>query len=99
MPERRLFDSYGRIADDLRISVTDRCNFRCVYCMPADGLDWLPRDDVLSFEEIMRVVRVLADCGVDTIRLTGGEPLVRSELEELVGMIFAEFPDIDLSMT
>src|SRR5207253_5017829 len=100
MPERRLFDSYGRIADDLRISVTDRCNFRCIYCMPAEGLKWLARDDLLRFEEIARVARIFVDrYGVRTIRITGGEPLVRVKVEELVGMINAIDPTLDITMT
>ncbi|HSO93833.1 MAG TPA: GTP 3',8-cyclase MoaA [Candidatus Dormibacteraeota bacterium] len=87
-PRVVLRDTFGRIADDLRISVTDRCNFRCIYCMPAAGLPWIPRDEVLSFEEITRVTRILvSDCGVRTIRLTGGEPLVRKGIEELTAMI------------
>jgi cyclic pyranopterin phosphate synthase len=95
-----LRDTFGRVADDLRISVTDRCNFRCVYCMPAAGLPWLNRDQVLSFEEIVRVTRILVDdCGVRTIRLTGGEPLVRRGIEDLTGMIAALDPAIDLAMT
>ena len=95
-----LRDTFGRVADDLRISVTDRCNFRCVYCMPAAGLPWLNRDQVLSFEEIVRVTRILVDdCGVRTIRLTGGEPLVRRGIEDLTGMIAALDPTIDLAMT
>ena len=95
-----LRDTFGRVADDLRISVTDRCNFRCVYCMPAAGLPWLGRDQVLSFEEVVRVTRILVeDCGVRTIRLTGGEPLVRRGIEDLTGMIAALDPSIDLAMT
>src|SRR5436853_113823 len=91
---------FGRIADDLRISVTDRCNFRCVYCMPAAGLPWLARDDVLSFEEIVRVTRILVDqCGVRTIRLTGGEPLVRKGIEDLTGMIAGIDGELDIAMT
>ena len=66
-----LLDSFDRSGTDLRISVTDRCNFRCVYCMPPEGLDWLPREEVLSFEEILRLTGVLVGCGIDTIRLTG----------------------------
>src|SRR5499427_2939946 len=66
-----LLDSFGRVADDLRVSVTDRCNFRCTYCMPAEGLDWLRREEILSFEEIARLVGVLAHLGVDEVRLTG----------------------------
>jgi cyclic pyranopterin phosphate synthase len=67
--------------------------------MPADGLDWLPRDDVLSFEEALRLVRILVSCGIDTVRVTGGEPLVRAQVEKLVAMISGEFPQLDLSMT
>ncbi|HEV3231099.1 MAG TPA: GTP 3',8-cyclase MoaA, partial [Candidatus Dormibacteraeota bacterium] len=94
-----LVDRFGRIADDLRLSVTDRCNFRCVYCMPAEGLRWLPREEVLTFEEQLRLVRLFAALGVRTVRLTGGEPLVRADLPELVAMIAGALPDVDLSMT
>jgi cyclic pyranopterin phosphate synthase len=79
--------------------VTDRCNFRCVYCMPAEGLDWLPRDEVLSFEEMARLVRIFVGLGVETVRITGGEPLVRSSVEDLVAMISTAHPGIDISMT
>ncbi|HZV48761.1 MAG TPA: GTP 3',8-cyclase MoaA [Candidatus Dormibacteraeota bacterium] len=97
---RVLRDSYGRVADDLRISVTDRCNFRCIYCMPAEGLRWLARDDILSFEEIHRLARIFVQrYGVRTIRLTGGEPLVRVRIEELVAMIHRLDPDLDITMT
>jgi GTP 3',8-cyclase len=100
MPNRRLVDSYGRVADDLRISVTDRCNFRCIYCMPAEGLKWLKREDILRYEEIVRLARIFVErYGVRTIRLTGGEPLVRVKLEELVGMINAIDPTLDITMT
>ena len=75
-----LVDSWGREIRSLRVSVTDKCNFRCTYCMPAEGLEWLPKPEVLSFEEIARLVGVLAGMGVDEVRLTGGEPLVRREL-------------------
>jgi cyclic pyranopterin phosphate synthase len=95
-----LLDSYGRIADDLRVSVTDRCNFRCIYCMPAEGLKWLARDDILRFEEIERLTRLFVTrYGVRTIRLTGGEPLVRMHLEELVARINAIDPTLDITMT
>ncbi|MBO0708865.1 MAG: GTP 3',8-cyclase MoaA [Candidatus Dormibacteraeota bacterium] len=98
--ERVLLDSYGRRADDLRISVTDRCNFRCVYCMPAEGLHWLKREDILRFEEIARLARLFVRrYGVRTIRLTGGEPLVRVGIEDLVGMIGELAPDLDITMT
>src|SRR5213595_963067 len=78
-----LVDAWGRAIASLRVSVTDKCNFRCTYCMPAEGLEWLPRQEVLSFEEIERLVRVLARMGVREVRLTGGEPLVRRDLPEL----------------
>src|SRR5438105_5772215 len=98
--EAVLRDSYGRIADDLRISVTDRCNFRCIYCMPAEGLKWLAREDILRFEEIHRLTRLFVDrYGVRTIRLTGGEPLVRVKIEELVEMIDSISPTLDIPMT
>ncbi|MHB8512082.1 MAG: GTP 3',8-cyclase MoaA, partial [Actinomycetota bacterium] len=93
-----LVDSFGRVADDLRISVTDRCNFRCTYCMPAEGLAWVPRDQVLRFEEIDRLVGIFRSLGVHTIRLTGGEPLLRRDLHVLVRMI-ADRGVPDLSMT
>ena len=92
-------DSWGREIRSLRVSVTDKCNFRCRYCMPAEGLDWLERDELLSFEEIERLVGVLASMGVDEIRLTGGEPLVRRDLPALVGLL-ARTPGVrDLSLT
>jgi len=95
-----LRDSYGRVADDLRISITDRCNFRCIYCMPAEGLKWLNREDLLRFEEITRLARIFVErYGVRTIRITGGEPLVRVKVEELVGMINAIDPALDITMT
>ena len=95
---RSLIDSFGRVHRDLRISVTDRCNFRCRYCMPADGLEWLPREELLSFEEIERVARLMVErYGISSIRLTGGEPTVRARLTTLVRML-AVLP-VDLSMT
>jgi GTP 3',8-cyclase len=95
-----LRDTYGRVADDLRISITDRCNFRCIYCMPAEGLKWLKRDDLLRFEEIARLARLFVErYGVRTIRITGGEPLVRIKVEELVGMINEVDPTLDITMT
>ena len=81
----QLVDPFGRTVRDLRISVTDRCNFRCQYCMPAEGMQWLPREEILSFEEIERFARICINYfGFDGIRLTGGEPLVRAHLPELV---------------
>jgi cyclic pyranopterin phosphate synthase len=94
-----LEDAHGRRIGDVRVSVTDRCNFRCQYCMPADGLPWLDRHAVLSFEEIERLVRLLASMGVGDVRLTGGEPLVRRDFPRLVGML-AGVPGLhDLSLT
>jgi cyclic pyranopterin phosphate synthase len=83
-----LIDAFGRVHTDLRISVTDRCNLRCSYCMPAEVV-FLPREELLTYEEIARVARVAAGLGVRTIRLTGGEPLVRRDIDALVGMLVA----------
>jgi len=95
----QLTDSWGREIKSVRVSVTDKCNFRCTYCMPAEGLEWLARAEVLSFEEIARLVSVLARVGVDEVRLTGGEPLVRRELPVLVRLL-ADTPGVrDLSLT
>jgi GTP 3',8-cyclase len=94
-----LVDSWGRAIESLRVSVTDKCNFRCTYCMPAEGLEWLPKREVLSFEEIERLVRALARMGVREVRLTGGEPLVRRDLPELVRMLAAVPGVDDLSLT
>ena len=94
-----LVDGFGREIKSLRVSVTDKCNFRCTYCMPAEGLEWLPKSEILTFEEIARLVRLMAAMGVGEIRLTGGEPLVRRELPELVAML-AVTPGVeDLSLT
>ena len=87
MAREPLRDGHGRLIGDLRVSVTDRCNFRCQYCMPAEGLPWLERSEILTFEEIARLVAVLASMGVGDIRLTGGEPLVRREFPHLVAML------------
>ncbi|MDH3301394.1 MAG: GTP 3',8-cyclase MoaA [Acidimicrobiia bacterium] len=93
-----LVDRFGRIHTDLRISVTDRCNFRCQYCMPSEGMIWLDRSDVLTFEEIERLARLLVErAGVESIRLTGGEPTVRAGLPVLIEKLAAL--DVDLSMT
>ena len=93
-----LVDTFGRVADDLRVSVTDKCNFRCTYCMPAEGLQWLPREEILSFEEIERIAALLVRrYGVEGIRLTGGEPTVRAHLPVLVEKLAAL--GVDLSMT
>jgi GTP 3',8-cyclase len=99
MPLEPLRDGHGRLIGDLRVSVTDRCNFRCQYCMPAEGLPWLDRDEILRFEEIVRIVRLLSEMGVHDVRLTGGEPLVRRGFPSLVGML-SSIPGVhDLSVT
>jgi GTP 3',8-cyclase len=82
-----LVDGHGRRINDLRVSVTDRCNFRCQYCMPAEGLPWLQREEILSFEEIERLVALLARMGIEDVRLTGGEPLVRRDFPTLAAML------------
>jgi cyclic pyranopterin phosphate synthase len=93
-----LVDGFGRVHRDLRISVTDRCNFRCTYCMPAEGLPWLPRQDLLTYEELTRIARVCVErFGFDGIRLTGGEPTVRAHLPVLVEQLSAL--GVDLSLT
>lgn len=92
-----LVDGHGRSIRDLRLSVTDRCNFRCQYCMPAEGLPWLERDAVLRFEEIARIVALVAQMGIRSVRLTGGEPLVRRDFPRLASLI-APLVD-DLSVT
>ncbi len=94
-----LRDSWGREIKSVRVSVTDKCNFRCTYCMPAEGLQWLGREEILSFEEIARLVKVLARLGVDEVRLTGGEPLVRRDLPVLVGLLARTEGVRDLSLT
>jgi cyclic pyranopterin phosphate synthase len=94
-----LRDSWNREIHSVRVSVTDKCNFRCRYCMPAEDLEWLPREEVLSYEEVARLVRVLAAMGVGEVRLTGGEPLVRRELPVLVSLL-SDIPGVrDLSLT
>jgi cyclic pyranopterin phosphate synthase len=94
----QLIDGFGRVHRDLRISVTDRCNFRCTYCMPEEGLDWVPREDVLTFEEIERFAGIMVDrFGVSSIRLTGGEPTVRAHLPVLVAKLAAL--DCELALT
>jgi cyclic pyranopterin phosphate synthase len=99
MDSEPLIDGHGRLIGDLRVSVTDRCNFRCQYCMPAEGLPWLERGEVLTFEEITRLVALLSSMGVHDIRLTGGEPLVRRDFPRLASML-AGLPHVhDLSLT
>jgi cyclic pyranopterin phosphate synthase len=96
--EGPLVDRYGRVHDDLRISVTDRCNLRCVYCMPEEGMTFQARETLLSFDEITRVARVARGLGVTSLRITGGEPLVRKGLPSLIGRLAAlGFDDIALT--
>jgi len=94
-----IVDRFGRPLRNLRLSVTDRCNLRCSYCMPEEEYAWLPRGDILTFEEITRLIDVFADLGVDKVRLTGGEPLLRRDLPRLVTMIAAEPRIRDLAIT
>ena len=97
--EGSLLDTFGRIADDLRISVTDRCNFRCTYCMPAEGLQWLPKDELLTFEELTRLLTLFVRLGVRGLKITGGEPTIRADLPTLAGMFRQAGPDLDISIT
>src|SRR6185436_17354858 len=92
-------DTLGRPMRDLRISVTDRCNFRCTYCMPFDEYQWIQRNEVLSFEEIARIAKLFLDFGIEKVRLTGGEPLVRKDLHQLIARLTAiqGLPDITLT--
>jgi GTP 3',8-cyclase len=94
-----IVDGFGRTIGDLRISVTDRCNFRCAYCMPPEGLPWTPDGDLLDFEEITRIASIFVACGVTSIKLTGGEPLVRHHLERLVGALRQLDETLDISLT
>ena len=94
-----LRDGHGRLIGDLRVSVTDRCNFRCQYCMPAEGLPWLERTEILTFEEIARLVSLFGNMGVHDVRLTGGEPLVRKQFPQLAGMLAQIDAVHDLSVT
>jgi len=95
---RPLVDSFGRVHTDLRISVTDRCNFRCTYCMPEEGMQWLPREELLTFEELERIARLMVERhGIRSIRLTGGEPTVRAHLPVLVAKLAALPTDLALT--
>ena len=94
-----LIDTFGRVATDLRVSLTDRCNLRCSYCMPPEGLEWLPGDEVLTDDEVVRVVRVAVELGVTEVRFTGGEPLLRRGLVDIIGRTAALTPRPQLSLT
>jgi GTP 3',8-cyclase len=97
--EGPLLDTFGRVGDDLRISVTDRCNFRCTYCMPLEGLAWLPKHELLSFEELTRLLATFVRLGVRSLKVTGGEPLVRADLPVLIRMFREVGPELDISLT
>ena len=99
MAATALVDARGRVVTDLRISLTDRCNFRCTYCMPADGLPWLAKDELLTVDEIERLVRVFVGLGVTEVKLTGGDPTVRPELVEIVRRLRGIDDALDLSLT
>jgi len=94
-----LIDSFDRKIDYLRISVTSRCNFRCLYCMPNTPFSWEPKENLLSYEEMMQFIKVAIDNGITKIRLTGGEPLLRKDLDKFINMIISYAPDIDLALT
>lgn len=94
-----LIDGHGRKVNYLRVSVTERCNFRCQYCMPEKPFSWVPRENLLSFEELFLFIKVAIDEGVDKIRITGGEPLLREDLDSFIKMIHDYKPDIDLALT
>jgi cyclic pyranopterin phosphate synthase len=95
----RLVDRFGRLGRDLRVSVTDRCNLRCTYCMPAEGLDWMAKPEMLTDEEMLRLVRILVGLGIEQVRLTGGEPLLRRSLVDVVAGIAALQPRPRIAMT
>ena len=94
-----LVDSYGRTVDYLRVSVTERCNFRCQYCMPEKPFSWVPKESLLKFEELFLFMKVAIDEGIRKIRITGGEPLLREDLDKFIKMIYDYCPEIDLAMT
>jgi len=99
VPPTPLIDPFGRRVTDLRVSITDRCNLRCTYCMPAEGMEWLPREEILSFEEIERLVAMFASLGIGDVRLTGGEPLARRDFPVLAAKLAAIDGIDDLSVT
>src|ERR1700691_873143 len=95
-----LTDAYGRVATDLRVSLTDRCNLRCAYCMPPEGLDWLPKPEVLTGDEIVRLITIGVEAlGIREVRFTGGEPLLRRDLADIVAATAALEPRPDISLT
>ena len=99
VPPSGMPDTFGRVATDLRVSVTDRCNLRCTYCMPAEGLPWMSKPEMLTDEEMLRIISVFIGLGVRQVRLTGGEPLLRRSLVDLVAGIAALKPRPRIAMT
>ena len=99
MNQPALTDSHGRAIRDLRISITDRCNFRCFYCMPTEAMEWQPKAEILSYEEIIRLTEIFVSLGITKLRVTGGEPMIRRDIEELIAPL-AKLPGVeDLAMT
>ena len=94
-----LIDGYGREVNYLRVSVTERCNFRCQYCMPEKPFSWVPQENLLSFDELFKFIKVAIDEGINKIRITGGEPLLRSDLDKFIAMIYSYKSDVDLALT
>ena len=94
-----LIDGHGRKVDYLRISVTERCNFRCQYCMPEKPFSWVPKENILSFEDMFKFIKASIDLGIKKVRLTGGEPLLREDLDKFIAMIYDYNPSIDLALT
>ena len=94
-----LRDSHGRAIRDLRISVTDRCNFRCFYCMPKEAMEWRPKAEILTYEEILELTSIFVSLGIDKLRVTGGEPMLRRDLEELIAKLAQISGVSDLAMT
>ena len=94
-----LKDSFGTVIDYIRVSVTSRCNFRCLYCMPNTPFEWEPHENILSYEEMFEFLRLAIDEGVKKIRLTGGEPLLRKDLDVFVKMLYDYKPELDLALT
>ena len=94
-----LVDKYGRVVDYIRVSVTERCNFRCQYCMPEKPFEWVPKEKLLSFEELFEFIKIGIDSGIKKVRITGGEPTLREGLDRFIKMIYDYEPSIDLSMT
>ena len=94
-----LIYGHGRVVNYLRVSVTERCNFRCLYCMPEKPFSWVPKENLLEFEDLFKFIKIGIDSGIDKIRITGGEPLVRQDLDKFIKMIHDYKPDIDLALT